>query len=306
MLVLVLPFGAFAGDYPDRDLTLIVQASPGGASDFITRTYVPHVEKILGRRINIIYKPGASGSIGMGALADSKPDGYTIGVLPGEVSTLKLLGFPDITTDRFDFIAMVLRVPTSLAVKSDSPFKNVADLVAAAKKAPGKITVGIPGYGAAFHLAVQAFEKSAGVTFKYIPLDSCAPVLVAVLGGHVDVGSCGPGESKPYLTAKTMRSLGIMSDARMPQFSDIPTVKEQGVDVAVGSWAGFGTPKGVPPEILTKLRDAFLEASQNPQVIAAFNERGFIKDFVAGEDYRNFANQQTEFFSALMANFKKP
>jgi tripartite-type tricarboxylate transporter receptor subunit TctC len=135
-------------------------------------------------------------------------------------------------------------------------------------------------------------------------VDSCGPVLVAVLGGHVDVGACGPGEAMPHLTAKTMRLIGVMNDSRMSQLPDVLTFKEQGWDLALGSWIGFGAPKGTPPEILTKLRGVFEQVYNDPEVAKAFNDRGFFRDFIVGDAFKTFAQEQTKFFSDLAAQVK--
>ncbi|MBI4125111.1 MAG: tripartite tricarboxylate transporter substrate binding protein [Deltaproteobacteria bacterium] len=289
--------------YPTREITLVVQSAPGGGSDFTSRTIAKAAEKYLGQKINVINKPGASGAIGMGFVANAKPDGYTIGYVPVELSLLKHQGYNNIAPDKFEMIMQAVSVPAALSVRADSPYQTIEDFIADAKEKPGKISVGNSGVGSIWHLGALSLEKEAQIQCKHIPFDGAAPALVAVMGGHVDAAVTGAAEALSHVQSGKLRLLGVLDKRRFSLLKKVPTMKERGLNAQIVAWGGFAAPKGTDPEIIKVLHSAFKKGFEEKWVKEAYQARGFGHAYRKGLDFTEFANEQSQFFEPLFARF---
>ncbi|WP_324716552.1 tripartite tricarboxylate transporter substrate binding protein [Carboxydochorda subterranea] len=299
MLVVVAPVAGAA--YPERDITMVVQAAPGGASDYVARTMAQYAAPILGVRINVINRTGGAGAVGMGFLANSRPDGYTVGYVPVELSMLKHLGYADIYPGRFDLILRANVLPAALTVRADSPYRSVEDFIRAAKARPGALSVGNAGPGSIWHLAAAALEDAAGVQLKHLPFDGAAPAVAALLGGNLDAVTVSPSEVLPHVQAGRLRILAVMSESRSQVVPDVPTFRELGYDLVIMAWGGFALPKGVPRPVLETLHAAFKQAYDNPGFQKAFLDRGIEPGYMDPAAFTAFANRQYELFGRLFS-----
>lgn len=288
--------------YPEKDLTFIVQSAPGGPSDFVGQTLSAAVEPLLGKQINVIYKPGASGSIGMSALAQAKPDGYTIGLVAGELALLKALNISDLVPDDFSAIMLVLKVPAIIAVHSDSPFKTLDDLVSHAKTASKPLTSGNAGTGSIWRLAGSAFANKAGIKIISVPFDGGGPAKTALLGKHVDMVTIGLGDVLNESKAGQIRILAMMADQRVSIAPNIPTLREQGYDLSFESWLGIAGPKNLPDPLKNRLYQDFKKAFEDPKTIAAYEKRGYVHEDLAPAAFAQFMTEQVALFKPLLNN----
>lgn len=286
--------------YPARDLTFILQSAPGGASDFAAHTLSAVAEKELGQRIDIVYKPGASGAIGMGALANAKPDGYTIGWVAGELSLLEDLKIAKLHPDNFTAIALVLKVPAVLAVRADSPVLSLGDLVKQADAIGRPVTVANSGAGSVWYLAAKSFEMASGAKFTHVPYEGGGPAKVALLGGHVDVAAVSLGEVLVESKAGQVRILGVMSEKRLDIAPDVPTLREQGHDIVIGSWLGLAAPRGLPENIRDRLEQAYKNAFDDPKVIKSYADRGYVHEYLDAKAFEKFMSEQKALLSSLI------
>ena len=270
LVMLLVVSGAVQGAYPDKPITMIVAYSPGGGTDLIARAIAPYLEKYLGSgaRIVIVHRPGAGGEIGFAAIANSAPDGYTIGF----VNTPPLITVPIERTaqfggpQRFDLLGNVIDDPCNFAVHADSGFKNLKDLAAYAKANPGKVTVGSSGIGSDDHLVMLMFERAAGVKMTHVPFKGSADVRAALLAKQITVGAINIGESLQAVKGgAAMRNIGQFSPARTNLAPDLPTAKEQGYNIELSSLRGMAAPKGLPPEIRDRLVKAVAQAAADPE-----------------------------------------
>jgi len=270
LVMLLVVSGAVQGAYPDKPITMIVAYSPGGGTDLIARAIAPYLEKYLGSgaRIVIVHRPGAGGEIGFAAIANSAPDGYTIGF----VNTPPLITVPIERTaqfggpQRFDLLGNVIDDPCNFAVHADSAFKNLKDLAAYAKANPGKVTVGSSGIGSDDHLVMLMFERAAGVKMTHVPFKGSADVRAALLARQITVGAINIGESLQAVKGgAAMRNIGQFSPARTNLAPDLPTAKEQGYNIELSSLRGMAAPKGLPPEIRDRLVKAVAQAAADPE-----------------------------------------
>lgn len=286
--------------YPDKDITIIVHAAPGGGSDFVARTTAQFAAPILGVRLNVINRTGGGGSVGMSAVMHSAPDGYTIGYVPVELAMLKHLGYANVDPKNFDLIMRINAMPAALTVRADSPYSTAEDFINAAKAKPGTLTIANSGPGSIWHLAAAALEDAAGIQVRHIPFDGAAPAVAALLGGTVDAVTVSPAEVLPHVQAGTVRVLAVMDRERSSMVPDVPTFKELGYDLEIMAWGGFAVPKGTPAEIRQIIHDAFKQAYDKPEFQKAFADRGIAPGYMDPAEFREFVDSQTELFGRLL------
>jgi tripartite-type tricarboxylate transporter receptor subunit TctC len=164
----------------------------------------------------------------------------------------------------FEPIINVVQDPAMFQIRADAPWQTLQEFLDYARKNPGMITVGNSGAGGGVHLIALAFEKAAGVKFNHIPFAGGGPSVTALLGGHVHAVSVSPPEGIAQVKAGKLRIIALFSEQRMPDFPNVATVREQGVDFAMGQWRGLAAPKGTPPEVIKALHEAFRKAMDDP------------------------------------------
>lgn len=258
-----------AGAYPNKPINLIVAYAAGGGSDMVVRLLTPFIEKELGNNARIVVsnKPGAGGAIGFSELARSAPDGYTIGLInTPNVLTIPIERKSTFTWRSFDLLGNIVDDPGNFSVHADSPIKSLQELAKQARATPGKISVGTTGTGSDDHLAMLLFQKIANVQMIHVPYKGASEVRTAAQGQQIDVAAINIGEAQQFAKAGTpLRHLGVMSAARNPLAPDVPTFKEQGYDINLVSLRGLAAPKGLPPEIRSRLVAATEKAIANPE-----------------------------------------
>jgi tripartite-type tricarboxylate transporter receptor subunit TctC len=267
---------ARAQAWPTRNITMIVPFPPGGQADLAARPVAAALEKILGRSVVVDNRGGAGGLLGNAAGARAEPDGHTL------LMTLSSMTFLPEAERLFDRkpsyewnelipIARVLADPGVLCVRSDAPWKTLADLVADAKKRPGEITFSSSGnYGAA-HVPFEMFQQAAGIKLLHVPFRGGGPALIAFIGKQVDITAQAPGPITPHVQSGAARLLANWGAKRSAEYPDVPTMIELGYkDVEYYIWAGLFAPKGTPAPVVTRLRDAMRQVMADPAVTSVF------------------------------------
>src|SRR5919198_509203 len=256
-------FAAHAA-YPERPITLIVAYPPGGGTDLVARALTPFVEKYLGggAKLVVVNRAGAGGEVGFAALANSAPDGYTIGF----VNTPPLLTIPierpaQIHWQRYEYIGNIIDDPCNFSVHSDTPVTNLRELAAYAKERPGEVTVGTTGIGSDDHIAMLKFERAAGVKLRHIPFKGSADVRAAIAGRQIVVAAVNIGEALAFQKGGTpIRNLVQISPARTNLAPELPTAREQGYDIEMSSLRGLVAPKGIPHDVRDRLVKAVAQS----------------------------------------------
>jgi tripartite-type tricarboxylate transporter receptor subunit TctC len=262
----LLPLGAAAqADYPGKPITMVVPFPPGGVADITGRPLAEAMGRILKQPVVVENRSGAGGGVGMQFVSRAKPDGYTVLMALSSISIIpeadKVLGRdPMYALNQLVPIARVTADPTVLAVRADSPYKSVADLVAAAKKEPGTIPYGSSGNYGTMHVPMEMFDHAAGIKMLHVPFTGAGPAIVALLGGQVQAISTGPSTIMSHYKAGKVRVLATWGDHRLASLPDAPTLKELGYDAQFSQWTGLFVPAGTPPEVVAKLRDAARQA----------------------------------------------
>ncbi len=257
--------------YPEKPITMIVAYDAGGSTDVTARILAPFIEKNLGgTRIEVVTRPGAGGEIGFAALADAAPDGYTLGF----INTPNLLSIPierqaRFSIDRIDPLVNIVDDPNIWTVNAESPFQSVKDVIEFAKANPNTVTLGTTGVGSDDQLAMLAVQRQAGVKFTHVPFSGSGANQKAMIAKKIQICGQNIGEGLRALENKEpVRILGVMSKAPLPVAPGVKTFKEQGYDIVGASLRGIALPKGVPPEIRTKLVEAILAAAKDPEFVA--------------------------------------
>jgi len=250
--------GEETSKYPSKPIQMVVAYSAGAATDTQARIIGKYAKNYLGQEVVIVNKPGGGGQVGWNYFSSVKPDGYIITAynLP-HIITQPLVGQTSFKLDTFEPIANWGYDPTVFAVRKDSPIQSLDDLIDAAKKNPGKITVGNAGKFVGQHLAILLLEQEAGIDVKDIPYQGSSEAIASVLGGHTDVIS--GNVSDMYRLAEDVKILAIASEERHPFIPAIPTFKELGYpSVIMSTDRGIAVKKGTPQEVIKKLEKGFL------------------------------------------------
>ena len=265
---LLLPaLGSAQEKYPAKLITWICPYAAGGGADNRSRQMAKLMQAILGQNVIVDNKAGGGGNIGTDAIARAKPDGYTVGMgnfapLAVNQALFKKLSFDPIN----DLVPILLieRGPLILMVRSESPFKTVKDVAAAAKAAPGKLSYGSGGVGGTHHLSGALFEHVAAIDMIHVPYKSGGAAATDLMGGQFDMMFEQMYAAMPSIKSGRLRPLAITSKARSPLFPDLPTMGEAGFNgVEVLNWQGLVGPKGLPAEIVRVLNTAGNKALQD-------------------------------------------
>ncbi|HEY1363399.1 MAG TPA: tripartite tricarboxylate transporter substrate binding protein [Xanthobacteraceae bacterium] len=276
MAMLLLAPSVRAQGWPTRSITMIVPFPPGGQADLAARPVAAALERILGRSVVVDNRSGAGGMLGNAAAARAEPDGHTLLMALSSMTFLpeaeRLYGRkPSYELDQLTPVARVLADPGVLAVRRDSPYATLADLVADAKRRPGQISFSSSGnYGAA-HVPFEMLQQAAGIRLLHVPYRGGGPALTAFLGAQVDLTAQAPGPIHPHVQSGAARLLANWGGRRTAELADIPTMIELGYrDVEYYIWAGVFVPKGTPAPVVTRLREAMREVMADAQVTSIF------------------------------------
>jgi len=270
--------------FPEREVTMVINYGAGGNTDVAARAIGNAMERILKKPVVPNNRAGALGTLGVGYLAKQKPDGYTMGIVTySTIAITPHLMKVDYKADDFDFIAGVARYRYGVAVRADSPYKSVADLMKAAKDGKG-IFFGAPS--APNNLAMYELGRKTGGKFEEVTYKSGSETLSALLGGQVDVIVQNPSDIVPYVKTGKMRFLASASPMRWKEFPEVPTLREQGYDVEIDSWIGLAYPKGTPKPIRDRMEQAAMAAAQSAELARTFEAAGVDPVSISGEEYR--------------------
>jgi tripartite-type tricarboxylate transporter receptor subunit TctC len=258
---------------PQQPIEIVVGFAPGGGSDQAARNIVAAAEKDFPVPLVVSNKPGAAGVLAAQHVARAKPDGYTLLVAGGSEST-SVPAHRDVPYDPAKDFTSIIRLtnnPFFFIVRADSPYQSIKDLVAAAKKDAGQISLSNTGIGGLPHSVGLMLEKAAGVDLKEVPFQGGAPAMQALLGGQIDVAMGATEEIKGQMEAGTIRILAGTGEERSRHYPDVPTLKELGYDVVATNMKGLVGPAGLAPEIVTYLHDKF-HAAMKDEVWRRFAE----------------------------------
>lgn len=293
----IVPFTAFADDFPSRPVKIVVPQTPGGASDALARILGQKLSEKWKQPVVVDNRAGAGGNVGMEAVAAAQPDGYTllmsyVGTQAINGALYKKLPF-DPGTD-FAPVATIATLPFVMVARTDAPFKTVAQLVAAAKAR--SITYGSAGNGSVNHLVGEMLNAAAGIKLVHVPYRGAAPALQDLMGGQIDLVFTSLPSVAGAIRGGTLNPIAVTSAKRAASFNTIPTIAEAGYkDFDVNPWFGLMAPKRTPPEIISRINRDINELLRSKEVI----------DSLAAQGAEPYATRPEEFGAVLKADLVK-
>jgi tripartite-type tricarboxylate transporter receptor subunit TctC len=247
----------FGQSYPNKPLRVIVPFAPGGSTDIFARLVAEKLAIALSEPVVVENRAGASGNIGADAVAKSAPDGYTLLMATTGVMAINNALFKNLAYDAakdLEPVIFIASITNVLAVPNDLPAKNVAELVALAKKEPGKLTFASSGAGSSTHLSAELFKSMAGVDVVHIPFKGSGQALIDVVAGRVSMIFDNMPSALPHIKGGKLRALGVTGSKRSGALPEVPTIAEAGVKGYESlSWSGFAVPTGTPRDIVRRL-----------------------------------------------------
>ena len=278
-VALLSPLAVYAQAWPAKPVTMVVPFPPGGSTDMIARTLASGLQAKLGQTFIVDNKAGATGTIGAAQVKRAPADGYTLLVAslgPYVIAPHLIKNVPYDATKDFDYITVAVQAPNVLVVPAASPYKTVAELIAAEKKTPGKLTFASSGNGSSDHLTAELFWAQTGTEGTHVPYKGGAPAITDLLGAVVDASFQNINAVQQHISAGKLRALAVTGDKRSALLPQVPTLAESGVKgVDVYSWQAIAAPKGLPADVKSKLATNVAAVLNEPAVKSKLTEQGF-------------------------------
>lgn len=299
--VALVPAAWGQADYPSRPITFLVGYPPGGLSDLTARAIAKAAEKALGQPIVVSNKPGASGSLQMGLLAQAKPDGYTIGYIPAAAAAV-LPHVQKVTyepTKDFTPIVNLFNYAAALVVREDAPWKSVKEFVEYARQHPGQVKYGTYGAHGTTTLVMEAWAQQLGVKWDTVPFKSDADAVTGLLGGHITAAASASFYAQHVRSGK-LRILAFLGEGKAPDYKSVPTLKELGYPLVAEGFVGIGGPRGLPEPIVARLEEVFVQATRNDEYQALLAKLALANHVLRSREFGAFLRETFEFHGELI------
>lgn len=293
-----------ASSYPSKSIELVVCYGAGGGSDSYYRGLGQILSRQLRQSILIVNKPGAGSAVGSAYIKNAVPNGYTIGNLTEVMMREHLLGNNQYDPAQdFSYIGVGATVPFGWAVRVDSPIRSLNQLVDEGKKSPGKLSYGAAGSPKLPSWAMKALESQTGASYLGVPYSSSAAIITAAIGGQIDLICDAIGAMAGTVSGGRLRMLAVSSEQRLPQWPDVPTARELGVNATTTLPYGLGGPAGMPTAVIARLEDAMRKAIADPehqQIVDRLNMAQWVR---IGKPYDDYMRSQYAAMPAQMRAF---
>ena len=289
-----------AADYPTKPITFICPMSPGGGRDVQGRAFASFAQKVLGKPIMVSNKPGANGLIGLLSLAQSTPDGHTVGLAsPSDIEAVDWEVAngrkPPVTLDDFTYIGTFNWFSHMLAVPYNSPWKTLNDLIRDAKAKPGFYSFSSSGMNAGTHISVEIFMGATGLKFRHVPFQGGGPAVAAIVGNHVDFGIVAPASAMELVRGNKLRILSIQGSKRYKGLPDVPATQELGVAGADAyGFVGLMVPRKTPTSVVEKLREVTRKVTEDKSFIDIMEKLGTEVIFITGDELAKMIKAESE------------
>jgi tripartite-type tricarboxylate transporter receptor subunit TctC len=297
---------AQAQDYPNKPITIVVPFSAGGGVDVMARLLADKLRASLGQQVNVENKPGASGMLGALAVVRAPADGYTLLMASAGESAVN----PFIYKAKMQYapekdlapITNVVRVPNVLVASAKAPFKTLDELVAHAKKNPGKLSYATSGVGNPQHLNGELLEEMAGIFMVHVPYRGASGQLLDVAAGNVDFTFVSMAAAAPFLKDGRVKAIAVSSAKRVPFAADVPTIAEgkAAPKYALENWFGLFAPAATPVPVIAKINAAVVAAIQQPDLAHRMSELGGLPAPMSPAQFRDFIKTESAQYARIV------
>jgi tripartite-type tricarboxylate transporter receptor subunit TctC len=302
-VILVAPAVAVAQAWPQKSIKMIVPFPAGGGTDFIARVAAKHLSERLGQQVFVENRGGANGGVGLQALTQAEPDGYTIATssdTPLVVNPWLYDKLPYQALRDFAPVATLVRFPGVLATHPSVPVNNVAELIALAKSKPGGLAYASAGVGNFSHLAMELFSLSTGVKLLHVPYKGTGPASLALIGGEVQLGFNNVQTLLQNVRASQLKALAVAEPQRVPTLPDVPTVAETVPGFTMAPWIGIIVPIKTPKDIVARLTQETLAVMRDPEVIKLLTEQQVTPMATGPEEFEALIKRDLERWSTVI------
>lgn len=284
-------------DWPSKPITMVVPFPPGGVNDTVARPVAEAMSRALKQPVIVENRGGAGGGVGIAHAAKSAPDGYTILMALPSISIIpeadKLSGRPPMyQVNQLSPVARFTADPTVLAVRSDAPWKNLADFVADAKKR--EISYGSSGTYGTLHIFMEAFRAQADLKMQHVPYTGAGPALIGLMGGQVDAMAVSPASVSPHVKSGRVKILAHWGEGRLQSMPEVPSLMESGYPIEFAQWSGLFVPTGTPPAVIEKLRVAAKTAAEDAKVNKVIEGAGIPVMYLDTAEFKKYWEADAE------------
>ena len=294
-----------ADKFPVKPITILNSSPAGSPADVMARQIAQNAKKHLSQPMVVVNKTGGSGGVMFASLMADQADGYTISTITSALITalhgdLK----KDFSIDNFEFLAHVQKEPFCIAVRSDSPFKTLKEMIDYAKKNP-RIKMGGQATYSALHLLALALADEANMPMSYVPYGGGSEIITNLLGGHVPVTVSSPTTMNQYVASGKVRALVVSGEKRLPQWKDVPTLKELGYNIVITQYRGFAAKKGLPADARAVLVDTIKKAMEEPGFKEYLAKNSQVAEFMGPEEFTAAVRADYEYMGKLLQRVVK-
>jgi tripartite-type tricarboxylate transporter receptor subunit TctC len=289
--------------YPRKTVTIICPWAAGGGTDRIARFWAEALQAEFGKPFVVVNRTGGSGAIGHATGASAAPDGYTITLATCELATMHRMGITELTFANVDCLLQMNADPAAIFVRGDAPWQDLREWIDHVKGHPGKIKMSGTATGGTWDLARAGLMVSAGLPADatlWVPKEGSAPALIELLGGHLDAVCCSVPEAAAQLDGGQVRALCVMSEERLPDYPDIPTATESGLQWVSTGWRGLTLPQGTPPDIIARLEEKCVAITKSEKFKDFMEKNRFGIRVRGAREFTEFAIQQDEQWKAVL------
>jgi tripartite-type tricarboxylate transporter receptor subunit TctC len=298
-----------AAKYPEKEIRVIIPYKAGGQSDLTARKLAEIIQKknLLSQPLVVVSIPGAATIDALKTVQTSKPDGYTLLLHHSAFLTMKALGQIPMSYKDFDMVSQVAEVPLVFVAKKDAPWKNAREILDAAKKEPGKISIGIPGVGGLNHLVTLYFtnKTQSEQMFKLVPFEGGAEALTAQLGGHIDLRASTAGDTARYIRSGELKAILAMDTKDIEGIPSVGNLKDFNITKGLVQRNGIFTTKNTPKPIKDKLAAAFKQAVESDEFKEFCKAQGCVPQFLNAEDYAKIFEEDNKIIEDIAKTIVK-
>ena len=300
--LLTAPAAFAQAAYPQRPITLVVQAAAGGGLDAVARKFAEQMQKLLGQPVVIDNRSGAGGAIGAESVTRAAPDGYTLLLMSAGETYYKVLNPSvkfDVETD-FAPVSLVASAPLILAVNPKLPIKNLSELVAYAKAKPGELSYGTPGIGSPHHLAGEMLAKATGIQLLHVPYRGTSLAVNDVLANQLGMAWSSPVAIQGFVDSGKIVPIALADSKRISTMPNVPTIAELGYsNVRFDNWFGIAAPKGTPAPVISRLNEVLQQIGHDTAFLARITEMGFQPTILGPKEFAALIKADKERYTKL-------